>query len=200
MKRREQILRRAAEAFAERGLANTSLEEIASSVGITREALYYYFKNRVEILLEIIFPTSLSLYRGIKLVMDGKGSSREKLKSALEMHLSAYTPSYIEMSILLREEHSHIDNPRVKELRKMWEEYGACWEVLIRQGVEEGIFRADLDPKIASYGILGMVNWMSRWYRAGQSASIEEIGRTFFMLITQGLDVREQSPKPSRKR
>jgi len=199
MKRREQILRRAAEAFAERGLANTSLEEIAASVGITREALYYYFKNRVEILLEIIFPTSLSLYRGIKVVMEGKGSSREKLKSALELHLSAFTPSYIEMSIALREEHFHIDNPRVKELKRMWEEYGACWEALIRQGVEEGIFRPDLDPKIASYGILGMVNWVSRWYRAGQSASIEEIGRTFFILITQGLDVREQPPKRRQK-
>lgn len=192
MKRREQILRRAAEAFAERGLAQTSLEEIAASVGITREALYYYFKNRIEILLEIIFPTSTSLLRGIKVVMDSKASSREKLKSAIDLHLSAFTPSYIEMSIALREDHLHIDNPKVKELKRMWEEYGSYWEMLIRQGVEEGVFRSDLDPKIASYGLLGMVNWVSRWYRAGQDVSIEDIGQTFFLLCTQGLDVRDR--------
>lgn len=194
MKRREQILRRAAEAFAERGLAQTSLEEIAASVGITREALYYYFKNRIEILLEIIFPTSTSLLRGIKVVMDSKSSSREKLKSAIDLHLSAFTPSYIEMSIALREDHLHIDNPKVKELKRMWEEYGSYWEKLIGQGMEEGVFRADLDPKIASYGLLGMVNWVSRWYRAGQDVSIEDIGQTFFLLVTQGLDVRDGLP------
>lgn len=194
MKRREQILRRAAEAFAERGLAQTSLEEIAASVGITREALYYYFKNRIEILLEIIFPTSTSLLRGMKIVMDSKMSSREKLKSAIDLHLSAFTPSYIEMSIALREDHLHIDNPRVKELKRIWEEYGSYWETLIRQGREEGVFRSDLDPKIASYGLLGMVNWVSRWYRAGQNASIEEIGETFFALATQGLDAPLPSP------
>lgn len=191
MKRREQILRRAAEAFAERGMAQTSLEEIAASVGITREALYYYFKNRIEILLEIIFPTSTSLLRGIKVVMDSKVSSRDKLKSAIELHLSAFTPSYIEMSIALREDHLHIDNPKVKELKRIWEEYSIYWERLIRQGQEEGVFRRDLDPKTASYGLLGMVNWVSRWYLAGQNVSIEEIGQTFFVLVTQGLDVRE---------
>ena len=190
MKRREQILRRAAEVFAERGVAQTSLEEIATSVGIKREALYYYFRNRVEILLEIILPQSLSLLHGIRVVMAGDVRSREKLRSAMELHLQAFTPSYIEMTVALREEHVQIDDGRVKELRRVWEEYGACWETLVRQGMEEGTFRADIDPKIASFGILGMLNWMSRWYRTGQSAPIEQVAETFFMLVTEGLDVR----------
>ena len=190
MKRRDEILLRAAEVFAERGVAQTSLEEIATSVGIKREALYYYFKNRVEILLEIIFPQSVSLLRNIKMIMREDRSSRGKLKSAIELHLNAFTPSYIEMTVALREQHVCIDDPRVKELRQVWEEYGACWEELIQQGVAEGAFRSDLDSKIASFGILGMLNWMSRWYRAGQSASIEEIAETFFKLVTSGLDIR----------
>jgi len=190
MKRREQILRRAAEVFAERGVAQTSLEEIATSVGIKREALYYYFKNRVEILLEIIFPQSQELLQGITELMSGAGSSREKLKAAMDLHLQAFTPSYIEMTVALREEHVPIEDLRVKELRRVWEEYGTCWEALIRQGREEGAFRSDIDPKIASYGILGMLNWMSRWYRTGQSAPIGEVADTFFMLVTEGLDVR----------
>ncbi|MCL2713986.1 MAG: TetR family transcriptional regulator [Alphaproteobacteria bacterium] len=191
MKRREQILRRAAEVFAERGVAQTSLEEIATSVGIKREAIYYYFRNRVEILLEIISPQSLSLLHGITALMGGTGSSREKLRSAMELHLQAFTPSYIEMTVALREEHVQIDDPRVKELRRVWEEYGNCWETLIRQGREEGVFRSDMDPKIASYGILGMLNWMSRWYRTGQSAPIGHVAETFFTLVTEGLDVRK---------
>lgn len=193
MKRREQILRRAAEAFAERGVAQTSLEEIAASVGIKREALYYYFKNRIEILLEIIYPKSLSLLRGIRLVMDSNANGRDKLRSAMELHMNAFTPSYIEMSIALREEHLHIDNPKVRELKRMWDEYGACWEALIRQGQDEGLFRTDLDAKIVTNGILGMVNWVSRWYRAGQETTIEQITDTFCALLTGGLDVRPQS-------
>lgn len=196
MKRREQILRRAAEAFAERGVAQTSLEEIAMSVGIKREALYYYFKNRIEILLEIIYPKSQSLLRGIKLVLEGNGNGREKLRLAMELHMNAFTPSYIEMSIALREEHLHIDNPKVRELKRMWDEYGACWESLIRQGQQEGLFRDDLDPGIVTNGVLGMVNWVSRWYRAGQETTIEKITETFCALITEGLDVRSPSDLP----
>src|SRR5512139_3351992 len=59
-RRREDILRKATELFDRQGYANTSLDDIARAVGIAREGIYYYFKNRAEILLHIIEPRSLA--------------------------------------------------------------------------------------------------------------------------------------------
>ena len=61
MNRRTEILRRAAELFADKGVANTSIEHIATAVGIKREAIYYYFKSRHDILLEVLLPSSKTL-------------------------------------------------------------------------------------------------------------------------------------------
>ena len=46
MDRRTEILRRAAEIFERKGVSNTSVEDIAGAIGVTREAIYYYFKSR----------------------------------------------------------------------------------------------------------------------------------------------------------
>ena len=47
--RRAEILQRATECFDRLGYANTTLDDIARAVGIKREGIYYYFKNRGQI-------------------------------------------------------------------------------------------------------------------------------------------------------
>ena len=53
--RREEILQAAQDLFLRKGYSNTSLDDIARAVGIKREGLYYYFPNRAQILIEIIY-------------------------------------------------------------------------------------------------------------------------------------------------
>ncbi|MFT7433069.1 MAG: TetR/AcrR family transcriptional repressor of mexAB-oprM operon [Alphaproteobacteria bacterium] len=48
-KTKENILKAAAEVFFQNGVANTSLEQIAHEAGATRGAIYWHFKNKVEI-------------------------------------------------------------------------------------------------------------------------------------------------------
>ena len=67
--RRAEILQRATECFDRLGYANTTLDDIARAVGIKREGIYYYFKNRGQILLEIIEPQSRLLVDGVAAVV-----------------------------------------------------------------------------------------------------------------------------------
>ncbi|MDP6174202.1 MAG: helix-turn-helix domain-containing protein, partial [Rhodospirillales bacterium] len=86
-------------------VANTSMEDIAKEVGIKREAIYYYFKSRPDILLTIILPQSKTLLLGLRNILRTDMSSREKLKAAFENHLNSFNPTYLEMTIALREHH-----------------------------------------------------------------------------------------------
>jgi AcrR family transcriptional regulator len=191
MSRRTQILRRATEIFEQKGVAQTSMEDIAQAVGVKREALYYYFRSRDDILLEIILPQSSSLISNIRQVLDTRLDSMGKLRAAIERHLNGYKPGYLEMSVMLRENHHFKDERRVLELRRTWRDYNALWVQLIEAGQADGTFDASLDPKMTVFGILGMCNWVSRWYQPGKGASVDDLIETFFRITSRGIAAPE---------
>ena len=187
MNRRTEILRRAAELFADKGVANTSIEHIATAVGIKREAIYYYFKSRHDILLEVLLPSSKNLLTGIRNIRRMDMTSNEKLRSAFENHLASFDPTYLEMSIALREDHFFADPSKLGQLQRTWNEYSDHWTELIREGQERGEFKDGLDPKMVAYGILGMCNWLSRWFDPSKGTSLDEIIDTYFTVTSNGL-------------
>ncbi len=183
MKRREIILKRAGELFERDGFADTSLQDIADAAGIAREGIYYYFKNKTQILLELIMPVSQSLLAGLQALLDSDADSVDKLRAAMRNHLGAFNPDYIEMTLALRNVYSEQEDEKLAELNALWKDYEKSWVDLIIQGQERGGFVGDLDPKIVAFGILGMCNWMSRWYDPDRSATIDEISDIFYRLV-----------------
>jgi hypothetical protein len=91
------------------------------------------------------------------------------------------------MTVAFRERHFFADTEKASELSRTWEEYGDLWIEIITAGQKAGEFNPDLNAKMVSFGILGMCNWMSRWYDPSKDISIEEIVETFFTLAVDGL-------------
>ena len=207
MSRRIQILRRATEVFERQGVNRTSIEDIANAVGIKREAIYYYFKSRADILLRIILPQSTSLVTALDLIIGSQLSGPEKLEAAIRSHLDRFNPSYLEMSVALREDHFLEDESKAAELRNVWNEYTRLWTRLIAEGQEQGMFNPALDAKIVANGILGMCNWMSRWYDPAKSKPVEEIMTIFSTMVSHGIvtpagaaPAPEKKPRRNRKK
>lgn len=187
MSRRREIVRRATEVFERKGVAATSIEDIARAVGVKREAIYYYFKSRADILLEIILPHSGALLRGLETVMQSAMPSRDKLHAAVRNHLESFNPHYLEMSVALRENHVFRDEAKAGELRRIWRRYNELWVELVREGQARGEFEPGPDSKVVAYGILGMCNWLSRWYDPDGQVSIPEITDIYSTLLARGL-------------
>lgn len=186
MNRRQIILRRAAELFAQKGVAQTSMEDIAAAAGIKREGIYYYFKGRSDILLQIILPSSRALLTNLGRLINSNMDCPEKLRAAIETHLDAFNPSYIEMSLALREHHFD-EQDDFTELKAIWSDYDELWCQLIRQGQDSGDFKRDLDAKMVAFGLLGMCNWVARWYDPDREATIAQITETFAELASSGV-------------
>lgn len=187
MGRRIEILRRATELFERQGVSHTSMADIAKAVGIKREAIYYYFKSRPDILLEIILPQSKTLLLGLRNILRAQMSSREKLHAAFENHLNSFNPSYLEMAIALREHHFFKDTEKLDELRSMWKEYGELFTEMIGEGQERGEFNPQMNAKMVAFGILGMCNWMARWFDPAGEIPVEDVVETYFSMIVDGL-------------
>lgn len=194
--RRELIVRRAAELFDERGVTHTSIEEIAGAIGVTREAIYYYFSDKLDILLEIIYPESVSLDAGLQRIMALDICVREKIVLAVENHLHRFNPNYLEMVLSVRRLGRLKPDTRLLPLLKVWRRYQRSWIDLVTEGQDRGELPGHLDPKVVAYALLGMCNSPSIWFRPSASLSIDALAATFVELILNGVLVREE---PARK-
>ena len=186
-RRREEILARATELFDRKGYLNTSLDDVAQAVGLTREALYYYYRNRSEILLAIIEPQAAGLIDGLKAIVEGSAPAAEKLRLAVRNHLERFDLHCLEMTITLRDGVMGTGDPVRGAMARIWKKYERMWIALVAQGQASGAFSTSGDPKMVAFGILGMCNWLARWYDPKKQTSIDEIIRTFSDLVSDGL-------------
>ncbi len=185
--RREEILRAAKDLFHQRGYANTSLDDIARAVGIKREGLYYYFPNRTQILIEIIKPLGLQLRDRVKEILNSAGSPQEKIRQTVENHLMRFENRFAESKITLRDDYFSENELVLAEMGPIWDEYERLWIAIIVEGQEQGVFDGSLDPRLAHLGILGLCNWVARWYVPNQSLPVPELINMYNKIILRGL-------------
>lgn len=185
--RRVEIIRRAAEIFDSKGVAETSLQDIAAAIGVRREAVYYYFRDKGEILCDIIRPQSEALLRGMEQLMALDVAPKVRLGLAISGHLERFNPHYIEMTVAFRELYGRSAMPGLVQLRRVWKSYEQLWVDLIAEGQRTGDFDPAQDPKMAAFGILGMCNWASSWYRPDGDAPIEKLIESFTAIAMGGL-------------
>jgi AcrR family transcriptional regulator len=182
--RRIEILKSAAAAFRRRGYHGASVGEIADALHMTKGSLYYYFRNKEQILY---FCHDYSLDILIDLLKEVEAESRspeEKLRrlivafvhmiidelhgTALTMDLTALSPRALRRIIAKRDRFD-------RGIRRV-----------LQEGMEAGAFRRG-DAKLQAFAILGAVNWIPRWFDPRGSATSEEIGQAFADYLLRGL-------------
>jgi AcrR family transcriptional regulator len=182
------IVAAAAELFAREGFGATSLDEIAEVLGASKASLYYHIKNKEEI-LRLIFLTVLNVSEEpLRQIVEGNLPPREKLCRAIEHQASVAADRSPAMIVFYREQ-PHLTGPFAKEIilrKKVYERY---FEQIIEEGQEAGVFLADVDAKIVVFGLLGMCNWLSQWYKASAQYTPRQIAEIFERMVGAGLFV-----------
>jgi AcrR family transcriptional regulator len=181
---RVQILQSAAAAFRKLGYHGATVQQIAAALRMKKGNLYYYFRNKEEILY---FCHDYSLDILLDLLKDVEAEARspeEKLRrlivsfvhmiidelhgTALTMDLQALSPRALRRIIAKRDRFD-------RGIRRV-----------IQEGMAAGTFRGG-DAKLRAFAILGAVNWISRWFDPRGSATSEEIGQAFADYLLRGL-------------
>ena len=182
--KRVEILKTAAAAFRRRGYHGASVDEIASALSMTKGNLYYYFKNKEDILYAC-HDYSLNLILGVmdeiraedipadeklrKLVIAFVHLIIDELHStALTLDLQALSPSLLRKVIARRDR------------------FDRGLRAIIQEGVDEGLF-VPVDTKLVAFAIMGAVNWIPKWFNPEGTASSERVGRTFADFLVGGL-------------
>jgi TetR/AcrR family transcriptional regulator, cholesterol catabolism regulator len=186
----EEILRVAAACFSQRGYQATTLEEIASQVGISRVTFYTYFKNK-EALLKKIFDGVLVTYqKGLEEILTASLPRREKLRRTVAHQITCITTDQAARFFLSEEKNLP---PHIAKYMRAAQEKN---ERLIEQEILGGIKRGeiiDANPRLLTYAFIGMCNWLYRWYTSDDSIPAEEIAETFTRILESGSLVPQQA-------
>ncbi len=192
MSRRAEILERAAEVFNERGYRGASVEELARRVGLRKGSLYHHVRSKEQLLGEVLLRGMELLRGGLPGADDARISPAEKVRAAIHFHLEWMAAEPHITGVFLRE----VRNlpPRLcRRLLAEVKDFEGRWIALVREGIAAGAFRPDLDPKIAVYTILGLINSVHRWYRPDGRVSMKRIAEQCADLVLGGLG------RPARK-
>lgn len=200
MSRRDEIVLRATELFCRQGFVATSIEDIGNAVGIKREGIYHYFKDKSEILYAVIKPTSDALLHGLEQVMALPISAEERLYRAVENHLDQFNLHHREMEIIFRAVYAKQRGNRSAPLARTWSAYGELWTALIESGMSAGEFDASLNPRLVSQAMLGSCNTLSVWYDPNGEVSLRELVRTYFSVFAYGLSDKTRPTPATRQK
>jgi TetR/AcrR family transcriptional regulator, cholesterol catabolism regulator len=185
-RRREELLAAAAELFYEHGYAATSTADIAERMGIQRGSVYYYFDTKEGLLLELIEDVYHHALASLARVQATDDDAVGKLRALISDHVHAFTTRLIPGAIVINESRSLTREHRDR-LRRDAEAYETGIAALIAEGQDAGLIRAELDRRLASLAVLGVLNWVHRWYRPSDPATPAEIADQFAAVLLGGL-------------
>ena len=195
--RRAEILHQARRLFEKAGFHETSFDDIARAVGIRREGLYYYYRSRAEILLDLVRPQNEALVQRLTAINASRLAPATKLYLGIKNHLAMFDRLGLDMVMLgIGRAKVPAGDPEVDPVhaanRPLYRSYQDLWVKLIRDGQHDGTFDPGIDAKLAVFGILGMCNWTGAWLDLKGPRSLSDIAGTFYTMISGGLIVSEE--------
>ncbi|QEN17288.1 TetR/AcrR family transcriptional regulator [Mycobacterium sp. ELW1] len=180
------ILLGATEVFRREGFARARLEDVAAEVGINRASLYYYVGTKEELLLALVEEPARDMTRHCRAALESDEPADVKLRAALHSYVDDLQ-NHPELFLLFSESQHLAAIPDAHGITTNAEDYTRTLLAIVEEGVGTGVFRDDLEPRLVTHGILGMHNWIHRWYAPSGRCSLTEIGEVFAEMILSGL-------------
>ena len=191
--KREAILHTAAQLFLEESYGRTSLNDVAERLHITKPALYHYFRNKEEILVECYRLGDAMIGEIFDDIAARCKTGLEKVEAFIYSYANVMTVNFGRCVMRLDEGDLSLDARN--EVRAHKRKIDRRLRSFIQEGIEDGSI-TPCDAKLAAFSIAGAVNWICRWYEPDGPLSPEEIATQFARTLTQGLArVRNQESK-----
>src|SRR5699024_3144009 len=162
-RKKEEIIQAAVSVFMEKGYTGTTMEDVAANLLMTKGSVYYYFKDKQELLYQsqkMLLEKSIENIEAIKQAQDLPVI--ERLRKSMIVHLKYLISERSGFETMVDPER-YFAETQVEKIIKLRNNYEKNFDQLITEGIEGNVF-ASLDIKIVRNIILGAMNWVIQWY------------------------------------
>jgi AcrR family transcriptional regulator len=196
-RRVDAILEIAIAAFRRNGYHGTSMEQIADQLLMTKGSLYYYFKDKEEILFAVHDRALDRILEELEKVTLIGGCPCEQLRGLLASHIRIMVEGFHGTALAL--EFGALSPARLKRVIEKRDRYERALRELVARGGVEGCFRP-VDPRMSVVAMLGAVNWIARWHKPGGPSGPAEIAQGFLDVFMNGILAPKSETAASRGR
>lgn len=183
--RAAEVFRTAAEMILQRGYDATSVSDIAGALGITKAGLYHYIHGKTQLLFDIMQYGLDQLDRDVAQPAKVISDAETRLRFMIGMHARIVTRGHGAVTILVDEARA-LSPSQNRKITRRKRAYLDFLRATLRELASEGKLRG-VDVTVAAFSLLGMINWLSRWYQPDGALNEEEIAEQLVDIALNGL-------------
>jgi AcrR family transcriptional regulator len=170
--------------FNERGYEATSVDEVATRLGVTKSAIYHHVPSKVELLRLALDRALDALFAVTQETGATTGPAIDRLEYVVRGSVRALAAELPFVTLLLRlRGNTEIERTALQRRR----EFDRIVTGLVRAAEHEGDVRTDVDPAVISRLLFGTVNSLTEWYRPGGDLSADDLADAVVTITFSGL-------------
>lgn len=184
----ELLLNTAIDLFCKKGYLDTSIRDIGAKAGMSSSLVYHYYKDKEEILFQIVHNASRDLLCALQEVEARIADPQECLKQMLAVHIQLlyHGPRRKKESKIVVEDHYFLHGKRREIIRSQQRQIYDLYLKKLKELAETGVMN-DVDATVVNFSLFGIINWFHRWYKEGGRLSKEEVAEHIQRLLFHGI-------------
>ena len=186
LSRKEQVIRKAAELFREKGYAASSMRDLAQKLGIEAASLYSHIKSKEEILHSLCFDMAAEFRKSLVEVEKLNVAASERLRLGIIGHVEVMAKDLTASAVFMNE-HRHLSQPFLRDFLLLRINYINRFKAIIELGVKNNEFKSTINTKLAVMTLFSSLNWMPQWYDPGSLIQPKELGQQLSDMLVNGL-------------
>jgi AcrR family transcriptional regulator len=171
--------------FLERGYDGSSLDRVAAAAGITKASIFYHVRSKEELLLRGTGRAFDALFAVLDEPASKKGSAVSRLRQVVRRTIEITLAMTPEVALLLRVRGNTRAERRILQRRR---EFDHLMADLFASAQKEKAIRDDVDARLATRLLFGMLNSVTEWYRRDGALHAPELTETVFKIAFAGLE------------
>jgi len=181
--KRDAVLRAAVQMFNESGFHQTSLDDVAARLGVSKPTIYHYLGNKDKVLLECVTIGLNQLIEAARVSHESHGTGADRLSAFLvrytEINMDDFGRCVIRTNEEALEPHSR------QQFRALKRKIDTAMRTLIEEGVADGSI-APADPKLLAFTLAGALNWPARWHDPDGGKSPHDLASDMVAMLARG--------------
>lgn len=189
----DRLLGVSAELMATRGFSQTSIRDVATATGLSLGGMYYYFKNKEDLLFLIQEKTFGSLLALQEETVAAGGSAPELLRRLVKNHLAYFISHFSELKVCTFELES-LQDERYENIAALRRRYYLCMARVVGAINDVPAAAAETDRRVRhqTLFVFGMLNWVFMWYDPAKDDPDGALGEEMVAMVMNGLNGGER--------
>lgn len=171
--------------FAQNGYHSTSIRDIAQELGVNQASIYYYFRNKEDMLFSLMDEAMDEALNKLEKICTIEQTSHAKLQKILRFYIGYYAGDQDRETLLINEINSLSEEPKNILIQKQRQYVNLIRSLLIEMQDQKIIKK--INPTVATFAFFGMVHYLVKWYNPNGAIGVNELTDIFVEIFTKGI-------------